>query len=258
VISADSMQVYRGMDIGTAKPTRSDLARLPHHLLDVVDPSAQFSAGEFVRRADGLIADIRSRGRIPVVSGGTGFYLRSFLYGMPAAPKSDPVVRRQLLELAAEKSGWDRPMPPGHSRGIAVAESFGSYVAQVAEISIADGRLRVHRVICALDCGQVINPDTVRAQMQSGIVYGLTAALKGAITIAGGGVAEGNFDTYPLLGTDEMPIIDVHIVPSGADPGGVGEPGTPPIAPAVVNAVFAATGRPVRRLPIRLSGEDAG
>jgi len=163
-----------------------------------------------------------------------------------------------VLELAAEKSGWDRPMPPGHSRGIAVAESFGSYVAQVAEISIADGRLRVHRVICALDCGQVINPDTVRAQMQSGIVYGLTAALKGAITIAGGGVAEGNFDTYPLLGTDEMPIIDVHIVPSGADPGGVGEPGTPPIAPAVVNAVFAATGRPVRRLPIRLSGEDAG
>ncbi len=162
-----------------------------------------------------------------------------------------------VLDLAADKSGWDRPMPPGHSRGIAVAESFGSYVAQVAEISIADGRVRVHRVVCALDCGQVINPDTVRAQMQSGIVYGLTAALKGSITIADGGVVEGNFDTYPLLSADEMPIIDVHIVRSDAEPGGVGEPGTPPIAPAVANAVLAATGRPVRRLPIRLSDRGA-
>jgi tRNA dimethylallyltransferase len=103
VISADSMQVYRGMDIGTAKPSRADLTRLPHHLLDVVDPSSQFSAGEFVRRADELIEEIRSRGRIPVVSGGTGFYLRSFLYGMPEAPKSDPEVRRQFQELAAGK-----------------------------------------------------------------------------------------------------------------------------------------------------------
>jgi tRNA dimethylallyltransferase len=103
VISADSMQVYRGMDIGTAKPSRAELSRLPHHLLDVVEPSGQFSAGEFVRHADGLIEAIRSRGKIPVVSGGTGFYLRSFLYGMPSAPKSDPEVRRRLRELAAEK-----------------------------------------------------------------------------------------------------------------------------------------------------------
>jgi tRNA dimethylallyltransferase len=105
VISADSMQVYRGMDIGTAKPSRAELSRLPHHLLDVVDPSAQFSAGEFVRRSDELIQDILSRGKIPVVSGGTGFYLRSLLYGMPSAPKSDPEVRLRLRELAAEKGG---------------------------------------------------------------------------------------------------------------------------------------------------------
>jgi tRNA dimethylallyltransferase len=103
VISADSMQVYRGMDIGTAKPSPAERARLPHHLVDVVDPSAQFSAGEFVRRADALVAEVTARGRIPVVSGGTGFYLRSFLCGMPDAPKSDPVVRRRLQALAAEK-----------------------------------------------------------------------------------------------------------------------------------------------------------
>ncbi len=160
---------------------------------------------------------------------------------------------RAVLELAAHKARWDRPLPEGQSRGLAVAEAFGSYVAQVAEISIIDNAVRVHRVVCAIDCGRVVNPNTVRAQMQSGIVFGLTATLKGSVTIADGGVVEGNFDRFPLLPADEMPIIDVHLVESDADPGGVGEPGTPPIAPAVANAVFAATGRPVRRLPIRLA-----
>jgi isoquinoline 1-oxidoreductase subunit beta len=179
-----------------------------------------------------------------------------------AAGKEPLTLRRTLLaqsprhlgvlELAARHAGWGQPPPEGRSRGIAVAESFGSFVAQVAEISIAGGQVRVHRVVCAVDCGRVVNPDTVRAQMQSGIAFGLTAALKGSISIAEGRVQEGNFDDYPLLRADEMPAIDVYVVASDAEPGGVGEPGTPPIAPAVANAVYAATGRPVRRLPIRL------
>jgi len=125
-------------------------------------------------------------------------------------------------------------------------------VAEVAEISLGEAGVRVHRVVCAVDCGIVINPDTVAAQMESGIVFGLTAALKGEITIANGRVQQANFNDYPLLRMDEMPAVEVHIVKSDRPPGGVGEPGTPPIAPAVANAVFAATGKPVRRLPIRL------
>lgn len=158
----------------------------------------------------------------------------------------------KVLELAAVRGGWGEPAPEGRARGIALAESFGSIVAQVAEISIGDDRqVRVHRVTCAIDCGQVVNPETVRAQMRSGIVFGLTATLKGAITLSRGRVEQGNFDDYPILRANEMPAIEVHIVPSTEDPGGVGEPGTPPIAPAVANAVFAATGQTVRSLPIR-------
>lgn len=158
----------------------------------------------------------------------------------------------RVLELAAVRAGWGEPAPEGRARGIALAESRGSIVAEVAEISITeDGHIRVHRVICAIDCGQVVNPETVRAQMRSGIVFGLTATLKGAITISQGRVEQGNFDDYPLLRASEAPEIDVHIVPSSEAPGGVGEPGTPPIAPAVANAVLAATGQSVRSLPIR-------
>jgi len=143
-------------------------------------------------------------------------------------------------------------LPGGRHRGIAVAESFRSFVAQVAEVSVERGKVRVHRVVCAIDCGMVVNPGTIAAQMESGIVYGLTAALKGEITIKKGRVEQSNFHDYPMLRIHEMPEVDVHIVSSGEAPSGVGEPGTPPIAPAVANAVFAATGRPVRRLPIRV------
>jgi len=162
-----------------------------------------------------------------------------------------------VLELAAEKAGWGKPLPTGRTRGIAVAESFGSYVAEVAEVSLDGNSVpRVHRVVCAVDCGPIVNPDTIEAQMQSGIVYGLTAALYGDITIDRGRVRQGNFNDYPMLRMKEMPAVEVYIVPSSEKQGGIGEPGTPPIAPAVCNAIFAATGKPVRRLPIVRDGKS--
>jgi len=198
-----------------------------------------------------------------VGSSQNAYITECFLDELAAAAGKDPYEFRRallakhprhlgVLELAAQKAGWGTPLTAGRTRGIAVAEAFGSYCAQVAEVSVERGQVRVLRVVCAIDCGMVVNPDTVIAQMESGIVYGLTAALKGEITIKNGRVEQSNFSDYPLLRLDEMPDIEVHIVKSAENPGGVGEPGTPPIAPAVANAVFAATGKPVRRLPIRL------
>ncbi len=160
---------------------------------------------------------------------------------------------RGVLELAAAKAGWGQALPAGRTRGIAVVESFGSYVAEVAEVSVnrGSGEVRVHRVVCAVDCGRYVNPAIIAAQMEGGIVYGLTAALKGQITIGRGRVEQSNFNDYEMLRLNEMPKIEVHIVPSNEAPGGIGEPGTPPIAPAVCNAIFAATGKRIRRLPIR-------
>ncbi len=158
---------------------------------------------------------------------------------------------RGVLELAARKAGWGQPMAPGQGRGIAVHESFGSFVAQVAEVSVSrEGQVRVHRVVCAVDCGRFVNPATIEAQMESGIVFGLSAVLHGAITLKDGKVEQGNFHDYGVLRMNEMPKVEVHIVPGKEKPGGVGEPGVPPIAPAVANAVFAATGKRIRRLPI--------
>jgi isoquinoline 1-oxidoreductase beta subunit len=190
------------------------------------------------------------------------FAVESFIDELAAAAKADPFEYRRglltnaprhraVLELAAAKAGWGTPPPAGRSRGIAVHKSFESFVAQVAEVSVSPaGEVRVHRVVCAVDCGMYVNPDTIEAQMQSGIVYGLTAALTGAITIDKGRVQQGNFDDYPMLRLAEMPLVEVYIVPSSDAPGGVGEPGTPPIAPAVCNAIFAATGKRIRKLPI--------
>ena len=160
--------------------------------------------------------------------------------------------RRGVLDLAAEKAGWGRVLPEGRAQGIAVHGSFGSFVAQVAEVSVdPDGRVRVHRVVCAIDCGMIVNPLTIEAQMEGAIVMGLSAALYGEITLKDGRVEQGNFTDYPILRIDEMPVVDVHIVPSKDAPGGTGEPGVPPVAPALSNAVFAATGKRVRTLPIR-------
>lgn len=157
---------------------------------------------------------------------------------------------RGVLQLAAEKAGWGRAkLAQGHALGVAVHQSFDSYVAEVAEVSVQDGKVRVHRVVAAVDCGQVINPDGVVQQIESAIVYGLSAALHGAITLENGRVVQSNFNDYAPLRYSEMPQVEVHIVPSDAPPTGIGEPGTPPIAPAVANAVFALTGKRLRRMP---------
>ena len=198
-----------------------------------------------------------------VGSSHTAFSTECFLDELAHAAGKDPLAFRLsllekhlryigVLKLVAEKAGWSKPAAKGIGRGIAVHESFGSYVAQVAEVSVEkDGHLRVHRVVCAVDCGQVVNPDTVNAQMEGGIVFGLTAALYGEITLKDGRVEQQNFYDYKMLRMNEMPKVEVYIVPSTEKHGGVGEPGTPPIAPAVVNAIFAATGKRIRSLPIR-------
>jgi isoquinoline 1-oxidoreductase beta subunit len=154
-----------------------------------------------------------------------------------------------VLNLAAEKSGWGKPLPAGRFRGVAVVNCFGSFNAQVAEVSVTDGKLQVHRVVSAVDCGMVVNPAGIVQQQQSAIVYGLSAALRGAITFDKGQVEQTNFHQYEPLRINEMPVVEVHIMPSTEASGGMGEVGTPAIAPAVANAIFAATGKRIRRLP---------
>jgi isoquinoline 1-oxidoreductase subunit beta len=157
-----------------------------------------------------------------------------------------------VLNLVAEKSDWGKPLPAGRGRGIAGLYGFGSYVAHVAEVTVAkDGTLRVDRVVVAVDCGQVINPDLVAAQIEGGVVFGLTSALYDEITIQNGQVQQSNFDNYPMLRIADMPQVDVHLVPSHEPPGGIGEPGVPSTAPAVANAIYAATGKRLRRLPFQ-------
>ncbi|WP_322629130.1 xanthine dehydrogenase family protein molybdopterin-binding subunit [Halothiobacillus sp.] len=195
------------------------------------------------------------------------YVVECFLDELAAQSGQDPFEYRKkllkdqprylaVLEKAAEMANWGKPLPKRHHHGIAVAKAFGSYCAQVAEVSIESGKPRVHKVHCAIDCGVAVNPSGVEAQMQSAIVYGLTAALSGKITLKNGRVQQQNFNDYPALRIDEMPEIAVAIIGSGVESGhtlgGVGEPGLPPIAPAVVNALRAATGKPQRELPIRL------
>ena len=189
------------------------------------------------------------------------FFIESFIDELAAAAKRDPLEYRlallagkprfqAVLKLAAAKAGWGKKLPAGSHHGIAVAECFGSYVAEVAEVSVAkDGSLRVHRVVAAVDCGQTVNPLIIERQIEGAIVFGLTAALYGKLSIKNGRIEQSNFHDYPVLRMDAMPKVEVHIVPSMEKPGGIGEPGTPPIAPAVANAIFAATGKRLRSLP---------
>ena len=190
----------------------------------------------------------------------TAFAVEMFIDEMAKAAGKDPVEFRRamlskdprrlgVLNLAAEKSGWGTPLPAGRARGIAVHKSFDTFVAEVAEVSLVNGVPRVHKVTCAVDCGIVINPDIVRSQMQGAIAFGLGAALYGKIDIDKGRVVSNNFDRYRVLRHSDMPVVDVHIVTSAEPPTGVGEPGTPPIGPAVANALLALTGKPTRTLP---------
>lgn len=190
------------------------------------------------------------------------FMVEGFVDELAATAKQDPVAYRRalldkaprakaVLDLAADKAGWGKPMPAGRGRGVSVVFGFGSYIAQVAEVSVGkDGQVRVERVVCAVDCGQMINPDTIKAQMEGGILFGLTAALYGEITLKNGRVEQGNFDTYQAMRINEVPVIEVHLIDSHEEPGGIGEPGTATIAPAVVNAIFNLTGKRLRKLPI--------
>jgi len=191
----------------------------------------------------------------------TAFVMETMIDELAARAGRDPVEFRRAhlsksprhlaaLELAAGKAGWGTPLPAGRARGVAVHESFNSVVAEVAEVSLEGGKPRVHRVTCAVDCGIAINPDIVRMQMESGIGFALAAALTGEITLTDGMVDQGNFDRYQVLRIDQMPKVEVHIVPSDATPTGVGEPGVPPLAPAVANAMFQLTGKRVRKLPL--------
>jgi isoquinoline 1-oxidoreductase beta subunit len=156
-----------------------------------------------------------------------------------------------VLDAAAARAGWGSPAPAGVYRGIAVNEACGSFCAQVVEASVTAGGVRVHRVVSAIDCGHVVNPLSIEMQMQGAIVYALTAALEGEITIKDGAAEQSNFDTYPMLRLADAPIVDSVIVPSGNFWGGVGEPPVPPLAPALCNAIFAATGKRIRSLPIK-------
>lgn len=190
------------------------------------------------------------------------FVTESFMDELAAAAKQDPVAfRRRLLDkaprakavldLAAQKAGWGQPLPKGSGRGVSLQFVFGTYLAQVAEVEVAEsGEVRVKRVVCAVDLGTAVNPDTIQAQVQSGTIFGITAALYGEITLKNGRVEQSNFDSYQMLRINEAPLIEVHVVPSAEPPGGLGEAGTSGIVPAVSNAIFAATGKRLRKMPI--------
>jgi isoquinoline 1-oxidoreductase subunit beta len=193
------------------------------------------------------------------------FVVESFLDEMAIAAKKDPVEFRRallgknprakaVLDLAAEKAGWGQPLPKGSGRGVSLQFVFGSYLAQVAEVEVSkDGGVRVRRVVCAMDCGTVVNPDTVQAQLMSGITFGATAALYGEITLKNGRVEQTNFDTYQMIRMNEAPAVEVHVVKSSEPPGGMGETGTSGVVPAIANAIFAATGKRLRKMPVDAS-----
>jgi isoquinoline 1-oxidoreductase beta subunit len=156
------------------------------------------------------------------------------------------------MELAAEKSGWGSPLPKGKGRGIATYHSFGSYIAEVAEVTVQGSDFNIDRLVAAIDCGRIVNPESVRAQAESAIIYGLSAALKNEITVKNGAIEQTNFDSYNPIRINEAPPIEVYLMNSKEDPGGMGEPALPPAAPAVANAIFAASGQRVRKLPFQL------
>ena len=243
---------------------------------DGVDATSVEGASTLPYAVPNLLVDLHSpKTAVPVQwwrsvgSTHTAFSTETFIDELAAAAGKDPVAYRRALldahprhraalDLVAEKSGWGKPLAAGkagakRARGLALHESFGTVVAQVAEVTVTGNKFTVDRVVCAVDCGVAVNPDVIRAQMEGGIGFGLSAALYGRITIKDGAVEQSNFHDYPVLRINEMPAIEVHIVASTEKPSGVGEPGVPPIAPAVANAIAAATGKRLRTLPLTLA-----
>jgi isoquinoline 1-oxidoreductase beta subunit len=242
---------------------------------DGIDPTSVEGAATIAYQIPNIAVDLSTtRSGVPVLwwrvvgSSHTTFAVEAFIDEVAHAAGKDPFTFRRdlllheprmkaVLELAADKAGWSSdPMPKGKGRGIAVGEAFNTYVAQVAEVTVDDaGRVTVDRVVCAVDCGIPINPDVIAAQMEGGIGFGLGAVLYGAITLKSGRVEQDNFNSYRVLRINEMPKVEVHIVPSAEPPTGVGEPGVAPIGPAVANAIFAATGTRVHMLPFPKSSK---
>jgi isoquinoline 1-oxidoreductase beta subunit len=192
------------------------------------------------------------------------FVIESFVDELASAAKQDPVAFRQamlgkspraraVLDLAAKEAGWGKPLPARHGRGVSLLYSeWDTYMAQVAEVEVtADGEIKVKRVVCAVDCGTVVNPDTVKAQLEGGVVFGISGALWGEITVKNGRVEQSNYTDYRVLRMNETPPIEVHLIRNNEKPGGIGEPGTAGTAPAIANAVFAITGKRIRQLPLQ-------
>jgi isoquinoline 1-oxidoreductase beta subunit len=198
-----------------------------------------------------------------------GFFSECFVDELAHAAGREPLAFRRetlaghprllaVLERAAKEAGWGTPLPRGAGRGIAVQSGFGGFCAQVAQVAVRGKRLVVERIVCAYDCGPVVDPGVVEAQLEGGIVWGLSAAFGGGITFAAGAAVQSNFHEQPILRIDDTPRIDVHLVPGDGRIGGVGESGVPPVAPAVANAIFAATGQRLRSLPLRPDGLEIG
>jgi isoquinoline 1-oxidoreductase beta subunit len=240
-------------------------------LRDGVDGTAVSGLSNLNYELPDMLVDFRVANTIVPVSYWRGpganqntYFAEGFFDELCVLGGKDPVeARRRLLaktprllnvlNIAAEKSGWGTKLPAGRFRGVAVGTNSGSFTAQVAEVSITKGKVRVHRVVCAFDCGQVINPAILKQQIEGGIVFGIAAAMKGEITLDRGRVQQGNFNNYDVTRMDESPALETYIVPSTERPSGAGESTNPTIAPAIVNAIFAATGKRVRKLPIRLA-----
>jgi isoquinoline 1-oxidoreductase beta subunit len=257
---------WRHVIVGQSIMTGTPFAAM---MKDGIDPTSVEGAANLAYKIPNISVDLSTTDiGVPVLwwrvvgSSHTTFAVETFIDEIAHESGQDPFeLRRKLLsdqprmkrvlELAAQKAGWNgAPLPKGRGRGIAVAEAFKTFVAQVAEVSVDDnGRVKVDRVVCAVDCGTPINPDIIAAQMEGGIGFGLSAALYGAITLKDGRVEQSNFNNYRVLRMNEMPKVEVHIVPSAEAPTGVGEPGVAPIGPAVANAIFAATGKRVHVFP---------
>jgi isoquinoline 1-oxidoreductase beta subunit len=259
---------WRHVIVGQSIMANTSLAMM---IKDGIDPTSVEGASTIAYAIPNITVELATtKNAVPVLwwrvvgSSHTTFAVEAFIDEVAQAAGVDAFAfRRKLLEheprmkavleLAAQKAGWaSGPMPKGKGRGIAVAEAFKTYVAQVAEVSVDDaGHVKVDRIVCAVDCGTPINPDIIAAQMEGGIGFGLGAALHGAITIKDGHVEQDNFNSYRVLRMNEMPKVEVYIVPSTEAPTGVGEPGVAPVGPAVANAIFAATGKRIHVLPFQ-------